>query len=58
VFDPARRNPDAVAAENRRVLDALEAAILAEVEAAAEEALRSRSSAQPPPASAIEGVYR
>jgi len=43
--------------ENRAVLAEVEERIIAEVDAAAEEALRSRDTAKPPPESAIEGVY-
>jgi hypothetical protein len=48
---------DATGEENRRVLSDVEAGIIAEVDAAAEAALHSRDTAQPPPESAIEGVY-
>ena len=45
------------AMDNRSALAAIEERIIAEVDAAAEEALKSRDSAVPPPESAIEGVY-
>jgi len=38
-------------------LEAIEAEVMAEVDQAAEEALQSRQTNMPPPASAIEGVY-
>ena len=44
-------------AENRRILAAIEERVVAEVEAAAEAALRSRAAAEPSAASALEGVY-
>ena len=47
--------PDTVRADG--VLAALEAQIIAEVDAAADAALHSRDTAQPPPASALDGVY-
>jgi len=43
--------------DNRAVLAEAEARIIAEVDAAAEDALKSRATAVPPPESAIEGVY-
>jgi len=42
---------------NRRVLASIEEQVIAEVDAAAAEALRSRESSPPPPESAFEGVY-
>ena len=43
--------------DNRAALAAVEERIIAEVDAAAQEALKSRDTAVPPPESAIEGVY-
>jgi hypothetical protein len=39
------------------VLEEIEAGVSAEVEAAAEEAIRSRETAMPRPESAVEGIY-
>ena len=55
--DPGRVNSAKAMERNRSVVAALEERIVAEVEAAAEEALKSRGSAQPPPESVLEGVY-
>jgi TPP-dependent pyruvate/acetoin dehydrogenase alpha subunit len=43
--------------ENARTLAAIEERVIAEVDAAAEEALRSRETAKPPPGSTIMDVY-
>jgi TPP-dependent pyruvate/acetoin dehydrogenase alpha subunit len=50
--------PGGAEQENRRVLAGVEDRVTDEVEAAAEDALRSRGEAMPDPESALEGVYR
>jgi len=56
-LDGRKRAPGARRAANARLLEEIEARVVAEVEAAAEEALASRQSRIPEPADAARGVY-